>query len=184
MLSVPGLRLSSSTLRIELLANMKGYRSCLGKCGNAQCADVIACCPHLRYDSGSPFSQEEYLASTGTILIRGLLLRCPNCGKGKLFRRGFTMYEKCPVCGWRYEREEGYWTGAVAVNLVVTELLIALVAVPLAVALALAQKPVTLLIIIGLPLPFILPFLFFRHAKSLWMSIDFMVHPVDPEERR
>jgi len=145
---------------------------------------VIACDLHLRYDSGSPFSQEEYLASTATILIRGLLLRCPNCGKGKLFRRGFTMYEKCPVCGWRYEREEGYWTGAVAVNLVVTELLIALVAVPLAVALALAQKPITLLIIIGLPLPFILPLLFFRHAKSLWMSIDFMVHPVDPEERR
>ena len=145
---------------------------------------MIAYCPDLRYDSGSPFSQEEYLASTATILIRGLLLRCPNCGKGKLFRRGFTMYERCPVCGWRYEREEGYWTGAVAVNLVVTELLIALVAVPLAVALALAQKPVTLLIIIGLPLPFILPFLFFRHAKSLWMSIDFMVHPVDPEERR
>ena len=145
---------------------------------------MIACDLHLRYDSGSPFSQEEYLASTATILIRGLLLRCPNCGKGKLFRRGFTMYERCPVCGWRYEREEGYWTGAVAVNLVVTELLIALVAVPLAVALALAQKPVTLLIIIGLPLPFILPFLFFRHAKSLWMSIDFMLHPVDPEERR
>jgi uncharacterized protein (DUF983 family) len=145
---------------------------------------VIACGIHLRYDSGSPFSQEEYLASTATILMRGLLLRCPNCGKGKLFRRGFTMYEKCPVCGWRYEREEGYWTGAVAVNLVVTELLIALVAVPLAVALALAQKPVTLLIIIGLPLPFILPLLFFRHAKSFWMSIDFMLHPVDPEERR
>ncbi len=124
------------------------------------------------------------MASPVTILIRGLLLRCPNCGKGKLFRRGFTMYEKCPVCGWRYEREEGYWTGAVAVNLVVTELLIALVAVPLAVALALAQKPITLLIIIGLPMPFILPLLFFRHAKSFWMSIDFMLHPVDPEERR
>ncbi|MFL5592948.1 MAG: DUF983 domain-containing protein [Ktedonobacteraceae bacterium] len=124
------------------------------------------------------------MASPVTILIRGLLLRCPYCGKGKLFRKGFAMYERCPVCGWRFEREEGYWTGAVAVNLVVTELLIALVAVPLAVALALAQKPITLLLIIGLPLPFILPLLFFRHAKSLWMSIDFMVHPVDPEERR
>ena len=124
------------------------------------------------------------MANTATILIRGLLLRCPNCGKGKLFRRGFTMYEKCPVCGWRFEREEGYWTGAVALNLVVTELLIALVAVPVAIALALAQQPITLLIIIGLPMPFILPFLFFRHAKSFWMSIDFMLHPVDPEERR
>ena len=118
-----------------------------------------------------------------TILIRGLLLRCPYCGKGKLFRRGFKMYERCPVCGWRYEREEGYWTGAIAVNLVVTELLIALVVVPLAIWLALNHQPITLLVAIGLPMPFILPFLFFRHAKSLWMSIDFMVHPVDPEER-
>src|SRR5947209_18604961 len=114
-----------------------------------------------------------------TILIRGLLLRCPYCGKGKLFRRGFKMYEKCPVCGWRYEREEGYWTGAVAVNLVVTELLIVIVAVPLAVALALAQMPVTVLMIVGLPLPFVLPLLFFRHAKSFWMSFDLMLHPVD-----
>src|SRR5437763_2402663 len=120
--------------------------------------------------------------SITTILIRGLLLRCPYCGKGKLFRRGFTMYEKCPVCGWRFEREEGYWTGAIAVNLVVTELLIALIVVPLAVALASAQAPILPLVIVGVRLPFILPFLFFRHAKSLWMSIDFMLHPVDPEE--
>ena len=118
-----------------------------------------------------------------TILIRGLLLRCPYCGKGKLFRKRFTMYERCPVCGWRYEREEGYWTGAIAVNLVVTQFLIAFVAVPLAIWLALNHQPITLLVVIGLPLPFILPFIFFRHAKSLWMSFDFMVHPVDPEER-
>src|SRR5438874_6940127 len=94
------------------------------------------------------------------------------------------MYERCSVCGWRFEREPGYWTGAVALNLVVTELLIAIVIVPLAIWLALTQQPITLLIVIGLPLPFILPFLFFRHAKSFWMSIDFRIHPVDPEERR
>ena len=119
-----------------------------------------------------------------TGLIRALLLRCPYCGKGKLFRRVYTMYEKCSVCGWRFERESGYWTGAIALNLVVTELLIAIVIVPLATWLAITQQPITLLLIIGLPMPFILPFLFFRHAKSFWMSIDFWVHPVDPEERR
>ncbi|HEV7235059.1 MAG TPA: DUF983 domain-containing protein [Ktedonobacteraceae bacterium] len=122
------------------------------------------------------------MISITTSLIRGLLLRCPNCGKGKLFRRGFKMYERCPVCGWRYEREEGYWTGAIAINLVITELLIALVAVPLAIYLAMAQQPITLLIAIGLPLPFILPFIFFRHAKSLWMSVDFMFHPTEQGE--
>ena len=115
--------------------------------------------------------------------------RCPRCRTGRIFERARRwrlprMLPYCEVCGLKYEREEGYWTGAVAVNLVVTELLIALVAVPVAIALALAQQPITLLLIIGLPMPFILPFLFFRHAKSLWMSIDFMLHPVDPEERR
>jgi uncharacterized protein (DUF983 family) len=119
-----------------------------------------------------------------TSLARGFLLRCPNCGKGKLFRRFFAMYERCSVCGWRFEREEGYWTGAVAVNLVVTELLITIIAVPFAISLAVSQQPITLLIIIGAPLPFVLPLLFFRHAKSFWMSLDFMLHPVDPEERR
>lgn len=117
-------------------------------------------------------------------LKRAFLLRCPYCGKGKLFRRGFTMYEKCPVCGWRFERESGYWTGAIAVNLVVTELLIAIVVVPVATWLALTQQPITLLLVIGIPMPFVLPFLFFRHAKSFWMNFDFRVHPVDPEERR
>ncbi len=113
--------------------------------------------------------------SLSTSLIRALFLRCPHCGKGKLFRRGFTMYERCPVCGWSFEREEGYWTGAVAVNLVVTELLVTLLVVPLAVWLAITQQPITLLVITGLPLAFILPFVFFRHSKSFWMSIDFML---------
>jgi uncharacterized protein (DUF983 family) len=122
--------------------------------------------------------------SVMTSLKRGFLLRCPNCGRGKLFRKGFTMYEKCPVCGWRFEREEGYWTGAIAVNLVVTELLIAFIVVPVAIAFAFANVSLVLLLIVGLPLPILLPFLFFRHAKSLWMSIDFIVHPAELEEYR
>jgi uncharacterized protein (DUF983 family) len=122
--------------------------------------------------------------SVMTSLKRGFLLRCPNCGRGKLFRKGFTMFEKCPVCGWRFEREEGYWTGAVAVNLVVTELLIAFIVVPVAIAFAFANVSLAVLLIVGLPLPILLPFLFFRHAKSLWMSIDFIVHPAEPEEYR
>lgn len=118
------------------------------------------------------------------LLWSGLFLRCPYCGKGKLFRRYYAMYEQCPVCGWRYEREEGYWTGAIALNLVVTELLIAIVTVPVVIWLAVSGLSVWPLVIIGVPMCFILPLLFFRHAKSFWMSIDFMIHPVDPEEQR
>jgi uncharacterized protein (DUF983 family) len=118
------------------------------------------------------------------LLLSGLFLRCPYCGKGKLFRRFYSMYDRCPVCGWRYEREEGYWTGAMALNLVVTELLIAIVTVPVVIWLAVSGLPIWPLVAIGLPMCFILPLLFFRHAKSFWMSLDFMIHPVDPEEQR
>ena len=124
------------------------------------------------------------MISTKTSLLRGLLLRCPYCGRGKLFRRGFAMYERCPVCGWHFEREEGYWTGAIAVNLAVTALLIVIILVPVAIALATSQIPVLELMIASLPLPIVLPLLFFRHAKSFWMSFDFMMHPAEPDELR
>src|SRR5262245_19155102 len=63
---------------------------------------------------------------------RGLRLVCPVCGEGRLFYPlRFKMYERCPVCGFVYEREEGYFTGAMAVNLVIAELLMTIVVIPL-----------------------------------------------------
>ena len=118
------------------------------------------------------------------MMWRGLTRRCARCGGGKLFKRYLNMVEDCPTCGLHFEREEGYWTGAIAVNLAVTVLLIVIILVPVAIALATSQIPVLELMIASLPLPILLPLLFFRHAKSFWMSFDFRVHPVDPEELR
>lgn len=109
---------------------------------------------------------------------RGLRLRCPNCGKGKLFRHSYTMYDRCASCGWVFEREEGYWTGAMAINLVTTELLLAAFAVPLSII----EVPVAWLLGIGIPVAVALPFLFYWHAKSLWMSLDFLLHPASARE--
>ena len=111
------------------------------------------------------------------LLWRALLLRCPRCGEGPLYKRGYTMYEACPVCGWRYEREEGYWTGAMAVNLVVAELIVTAVVVPLAAYLAITHQSPAALIFLA-PLAVVLPFLLYWHAKSLWMAIDLMLNPV------
>jgi uncharacterized protein (DUF983 family) len=85
------------------------------------------------------------------------------------------MYERCQVCGWRFEREEGYWTGAIAVNLLVTELFVTVAVV----AMAVAGVPLLTMLVIGLPATLALPLLFHWHAKSLWMSIDFILHPVE-----
>lgn len=109
------------------------------------------------------------------LLMRGLLLHCPVCGQGKLYCGWFKMNECCPVCGLRFEREEGYFSSAMAINLVISELIIAAVVIPLAANTSIPLWPVLLL---GLPLPFILPLIFFRHSKSLWLSIDYYLNPV------
>ena len=46
---------------------------------------------------------------------------CPRCRIGKIFRasvfRGFPkMYERCTVCGLKFEREEGYFLGAMYIS--------------------------------------------------------------------
>jgi uncharacterized protein (DUF983 family) len=112
------------------------------------------------------------------LLARGLRLRCPVCGEGKLFRRWFKMYEYCPACHFKYEREEGYYTGAVAVNLVLSELLIAAITLPLAID---QNIPFIPLMVWGMIMPFLFPLLFFRHTKALWMSLDHLFHPVSNE---
>ncbi|HEY2739824.1 MAG TPA: DUF983 domain-containing protein [Thermoanaerobaculia bacterium] len=40
-------------------------------------------------------------------LRRGLRLRCPRCGEGRLFEGWNRLNESCPVCGLVYERENG-----------------------------------------------------------------------------
>ena len=104
------------------------------------------------------------------LLWRGVCLRCPRCGRSKLFHHWhtLTMEERCAVCGWIFEREEGYWTGAIAVNLIVTEVLVAAAIIPLAIL----QTPLLPLLLIGVPATILFPILFYRYSKSLWMTID------------
>lgn len=39
-------------------------------------------------------------------------LRCPVCRKGAVFKGPYSMNENCPSCGIRFERENGYFVGA------------------------------------------------------------------------
>jgi len=47
----------------------------------------------------------------GQILSRAMRLRCPVCGQGPLFH-GMHSTERCPGCGFLFEREPGYWSNA------------------------------------------------------------------------
>ncbi len=41
---------------------------------------------------------------------------CPRCRQGLIFRGWLAMHEACPVCGLKFNREPGYYLGAMYVS--------------------------------------------------------------------
>lgn len=87
------------------------------------------------------------------------------------------MHERCPACGLRFEKEPGYFVGAIYLNYGATVmtamggyfLLDAWLGLDIGLQLLLWG-----VFVVGFPL------WFFRYSKSLWLSLDHLVDPVDP----
>jgi uncharacterized protein (DUF983 family) len=111
-------------------------------------------------------------------LRRALRLRCPVCGARGLFH-GLTMRESCPACGFAFEREPGYWTNAATMNFMISGGLTLMIIVPI----VFTGIPVPLILAISIALAAVIPLLWFRHFKALWLAIDLHVNPPTPAER-
>ena len=111
-------------------------------------------------------------ARVGRIVGRALRLRCPRCGRSPLYARYFRMHERCAACGLRYEREQGFFVGAIYINYAVTVAVAVGVVLGLdwTVGLTLAQQ-----LAIGVGLGVVVPLAFFRHARSLWLVMNYLV---------
>jgi uncharacterized protein (DUF983 family) len=109
--------------------------------------------------------------SRGLMLWRGLRRKCARCGGGKLFRRWFRMTDRCPHCGLKFEREPGYWVGAIAMNTAVVGFLFAVVLVAFSAA-TVPDIPWVTLLIIEIPLMAIVPVLFYPFSKTIWVAVD------------
>lgn len=107
----------------------------------------------------------------GRILWRGATKRCPRCGAGHLFRGWFRIVDDCPNCGLHFERESGYWTGAMAINIGVVSLLFVIVLVA-GLALTVPDVPVVPLLAITVPIMAIGPIVFYPFSKTIWMAVD------------
>jgi uncharacterized protein (DUF983 family) len=99
-----------------------------------------------------------------------LHLRCPRCHHGKVFSGLIEMNRHCPVCGLRFEREPGYFLGAMYVSYAFASLIIGLglwllyAVLPEWSDLAVYGGAVVIL------LPFV-PFIF-RYSRVIWMTFD------------
>jgi hypothetical protein len=118
------------------------------------------------------------------MLARGLAKRCAVCGQGHLFRRWFTMVERCPRCGYRFEREEGFFLGAYVINLAITEgLLLVLGMIPAIIILASDPDAALAPIVIGALAAAVLgPVLFYPWSRTIWVAVDLIIRPLESTE--
>ncbi|MBI1950685.1 MAG: DUF983 domain-containing protein [Acidobacteria bacterium] len=104
--------------------------------------------------------------------------RCPRCLKGRVFRGHLTMHDACPACGLVFEREPGYFVGAMYVSYAM-----AIPAYLLAVVLLrfLFRRLSDLAVLAaGLPIICLCAPLLFRYSRVIWMHVD---RTIDPEEK-
>ena len=115
------------------------------------------------------------------ILMRGCVRRCPACGERRIYRRWWVMSGRCPSCGLLFEREEGYWTGAMAINLLVTEFVFAVALIAVSVA-TWPNIPMLPLMALGLVINGVVSVVFYPIAKTIWVAIDLVLHPLEDNE--
>ena len=98
------------------------------------------------------------------------------CGTGKVFRSYFDMAGRCSHCGYSFERESGYWVGALIVNIALAEIWFALFSACVIIATApdVAWQP---LLVVALITNIVLPIVFYPFSKTLWMALDLYFHP-------
>ena len=109
--------------------------------------------------------------SLGRALGRGLLRRCPRCGSGGLFRHWTAIVDDCPRCGLHFEKAEGYWTGSMALNLVVTEGLF-LAAFVLMIVVTWPDVPWLGVLAVSVAVTIVTPVLFHPISRTLWVAAE------------
>ncbi len=112
----------------------------------------------------------------------GLTKRCARCGSGHLFTGYLKMVPECPRCGLHFEREQGYWAGALAINIMATGGLFTLVFVALLIA-TIPKVPVAPLLFVLVPIAALGPIVYYPYSKTVWVAVDrAFLQRLDPNE--
>ena len=122
-------------------------------------------------------------ASKGQMLRRGFAKHCARCGSGHLFTKWFDIVDDCPRCGLHFEREEGYWAGALAINIGVA-CVVFVIAFVIGVALTVPNIPVVPMLAVLIPLMIVVPTFGYPFSKTIWVAVDrALLQHMDTRER-
>ena len=126
--------------------------------------------------------RESTPGAVSKLFLRGIALRCPHCGEGKLRESWLKLKFKCPTCRLRTDRgEEDFFLGGMMWNIVFSEgmllfsaLLVGLLTWP--------DVPWRLLQWLGPALMAIAPFIFYPFSLGFWLANDIALRPLADEE--
>lgn len=120
----------------------------------------------------------------GQIIARGLTNRCPNCGGAHLFKPGklFELNPACPDCGLRFEKDEGFFLGAMSLNYGITIICFLVPVLALWLKKVIADRTAVVLAIAG---SFVVPLLLYRSSRSWQLMLYYSFLPQHlPANRR
>ena len=120
----------------------------------------------------------------GQVIARGFSNRCPNCGGHRLFKEGtlFQLNDECPDCGLRFEKDEGFFLGAMALNYGVT---VVVFLVPVALAWYAGWIGGRLAVGLAIGMALVVPMLLYRSSRSWQLMLYYFFLPQHlPANRR
>jgi ABC-2 type transport system ATP-binding protein len=93
-----------------------------------------------------------------------------------MFRGLFRMRPECLTCGLKFEREQGYFLGAIYINYAATVvcMLVGFFVLDYFVKLSLTYQ-----IVVWSSFGVVFPMMFFRYSRSLWLCLDYIFSPVE-----
>jgi len=119
--------------------------------------------------SGHQSDSSGFQLTFGQAVSRAARIRCPYCGDGTLFSGLLRMNSVCGECGTKLEREPGYFLGSTYINYGITATLCTVTYVVLHFGFG---WPNTVLMPGLMAFVVIFPLVFFRYARSMWLSLD------------
>jgi uncharacterized protein (DUF983 family) len=115
---------------------------------------------------------------TMRVLGRALRLKCPSCGETKLFESFLKVRRACDHCGMVFQQEQGYFIGAIYINVGLTYFLIlATYAVSLIFWSTISNRAYVIMLAFAATVPIA----FFRWSRSFWLALNFLI--VKPDRR-
>ena len=104
------------------------------------------------------------------------MLRCPWCGSRRTFvRRWLGKYERCRTCGIRWRREEGFELGAVALNTMLTFLVLA-IGMTIGFVLTSPDIPVVPMVLSLIGIALLMPIVIYPLTFTMWLAFDLAGH--------